>query len=398
MRVKSLVLVMIALVCGLLATIGISQVIDKNSKAGAAQETVKIFVSIADIDIGNALTSENVKLEPWPKDRVPEGAITRLDELENRFARQRLYAGEPILAAKLMDSNSDTTMTIPEGFRACSIKVSGEVVVGNLVKPGDRVDVIVFLRKSGDVPLTGTRTILRDVRVFAVNSKTERSVDEQGQVTTAQTVTLLVNPKQVELLTLASELGNLRLCLRRPNDAQSIASDDGTTVESFLEMRSDAGSGRSPSGAIASLGFPSPGSLDPEAVPSPTTAGTEAESSEGSSSGGLLDLLNSMRNKLPVPGGTPLADTNPIPVQPGPAPPPPPPPPPVLFSMTVHTPQGLVRYDWTDEKEMPQMVSLQGDVPANPAWSAPETTPPAEAQPVKRGTLPTDEEAGATPN
>ncbi len=336
MRVKTLVLVMIAMVCGLLATIGISQVIDRQNQNKTVSETVKVFVAATDVDIGAAFNAQNVKLEEWPKDRLPDGAILKLEDLENRYARQRLFPGEPILAAKLMDSNADNSLTIPEGYRACSIKVSGEVVVGNLVKPGDRVDVIVFLRRGGDVPLTGTRTILRDVRVWAVNAKTERSVDDQGQVNLAQTVSLLVTPKQVEVLTLAAELGQLRLSLRRPNDP--LETDDiGTDVDSFLTE------GAAPKNLAD-------GPVKPE------TTNPNAH---------LLELLDQMKGApaaaqaavAPVTSTAPAVN-------------------PVKFSMLVHSPQGLVRYDWLEGSEVPQMVPLSGQAAfAPPAFGEPPLAP-----------------------
>ncbi len=323
MQAKTLVLVMIAMGCGLVATMGISQVMQQQG-ANRPVETVKVFVAATDIDIGSPLNAQNVRLEEWPKDRVPDGAVTKLEDLEGRYARQRLFPGEPILMAKLMDSNSDTAMTIPEGYRACSIKVSGEIAVGNLVKPGDRVDVIVFLHKSQDVPITSARTILRDVRVWAVNEKTERSVDDMGKVTVAQTVSLLVTPKQVELLTLAAQLGELRLSLRRPNDTKE-SDESGMTVEDLLR----AVEGRTVPNAAA---HPVPGTV------SPTQAAGSLDE--------LMQLFSQMQQGNRQ---EPKNPERPTPVTPR-----------IQFSMLVHSPQGLVRYDWLDEKQLPHAVSLLG--------------------------------------
>ena len=43
-----------------------------------------------------------LKLEQWPKDKVPPGAISRIEDVEGRRARTKLYAGEPILENKLL--------------------------------------------------------------------------------------------------------------------------------------------------------------------------------------------------------------------------------------------------------------------------------------------------------
>ena len=53
MKMKSLILIFIALGCGLVATIGISQVMERNSGGGgAAINMEQILVAKADIDIG----------------------------------------------------------------------------------------------------------------------------------------------------------------------------------------------------------------------------------------------------------------------------------------------------------------------------------------------------------
>ena len=78
-----------------------------------------------------------------------------------------------------------------------------ESSVSGPVQPGDRVDLVVYFRKSGEVPSTGAKTILRDVNVFAVDAETERNVDANGTTYSLRTVSLLVKPDQAETVTLA---------------------------------------------------------------------------------------------------------------------------------------------------------------------------------------------------
>ena len=235
MRAKSLVLFVIAVGCGLAASIGVSQYMESASGGLGQVESAKILVAMLDINIGEKLDAKTVKLEEWPKDRVPEGAVYELTEVEGKYPRTRMYAGEPILQAKLMGSNnSSATQTIPKGFRVVAIKASVENSGGGLIQPGDRVDVLVLLRKSAEVPETGTRTILKDVNVFSVDGATERSVDEDGRARTLNTVSLLLKPRQAESAMLASELGRLFLTLRRPDDDLEDTDQEGETVRSLL--------------------------------------------------------------------------------------------------------------------------------------------------------------------
>ena len=55
MRMKSIVLIFIALGCGLVASIGISQVMDRGSSSGSSMEMEQILVALNDIDIGAKL-------------------------------------------------------------------------------------------------------------------------------------------------------------------------------------------------------------------------------------------------------------------------------------------------------------------------------------------------------
>ncbi|UUO05480.1 Flp pilus assembly protein CpaB [Blastopirellula sp. J2-11] len=244
MRPKSLILIVFALGCGLVASIGISQVLESKSQQATApqMEMENIFVAIEDIDINEQLSPELIKLEPWPKDKVPEGAVTNLEEVENRRPRVRLYAGEPILERKLFGSNEDkgASKMIPKGFRVHSVRVTAESSASGLILPGDRVDVLVYLRNSGSINKTLTRTILKNVRVFAVNEQTHRETDSEGNTITAKTVSLLVKPSQVEVLMLASQLGNLSLSLRPPDDDTIEDDTDDATIEELMGIDEDA--------------------------------------------------------------------------------------------------------------------------------------------------------------
>jgi pilus assembly protein CpaB len=200
--------------------------------------TEKIFVAAKEIDIREAFSAENIRLEEWPKGKVPEGAITNLEEIEGQYSRTRLYEGEVILAKKLMDKDEvgSHEITIPPGYRVKSVQVTMASAVSNLIMPGSRVDVLTFLKEGPGVNKAGAYTILKNVRVFAVNDKVDRDTNEDGETFTAKTVSLLVKPDQVEKLLVASAVGRLELSLRRPDDESDgdEADDDMTALSELL--------------------------------------------------------------------------------------------------------------------------------------------------------------------
>jgi pilus assembly protein CpaB len=105
MRMKSLILIFIALGCGLVASIGISQVMDRGGGGGNV-EMDRVLVALADIDIGSRLSDKNVKLEDWPKNKVPEGAVRR-----RKTSRTSLPAAAFTRASRCTSGKSPTIRT-----------------------------------------------------------------------------------------------------------------------------------------------------------------------------------------------------------------------------------------------------------------------------------------------
>ena len=232
---------MLALGCGLVASIGITQVLANRDKSASAQtgETQPVFVVITDIGMGDALTAQDLKLEQWPKDNVPQNSLSRLKDIEGRRTRTKLYAGEPILDNKLLGkgaSEQGATALIPKGYRVVPVKVDLVSGGSSLILPGDRVDVMIHLTRdrNRDINETITRTILQDVKVFAVNDVLGMDGDtEDGKSIVAKTISLLVTPKQAAKITLGTQLGKLQLVMRSPEDDEQTPDVSATPNELF---------------------------------------------------------------------------------------------------------------------------------------------------------------------
>jgi len=341
MRAKNMILFVIAIGCGLVASIGVSQYMDQASGASSTPvDTVKIFVAVSDINIGEKLDAKNVKLEEWPRDRLPEGTISDLETLDELYPRTRLYSGEPILRRKLMNSRDrgSKAVTIPEGYRVVSVRVTVDTAVAGLIEPGDRVDLLLFVRKGSEVPQTGTRTILRDVNVFGVDGETERSLDEDGHTRNLRTVSLLVTPKQAETVMLASELGTLSLTLRRPNESSDYVSK-GETIQSLLGTAAESANEKKDANFL------------------PVNVGLSGWPGGGMAAGSPLGPNRGMHKNN--------ADEGQVG---GPA-----------WTMKILTPGGYREFEWIDENQLPREVDVNS-VRLNPV-SAAARTPASTTQP-----------------
>jgi len=241
MKMKSIVLIFIALGCGLVATIGISQVMDRNKGGGAAVTMAQILVAKGDIDIGMALDANSVQLEEWPAAKVPEGAVRSLDEVGGKFPQTRFYKGEPILQAKISDQNGNPMKNIPDGYRTSTISVNEDTVMEG-ISPGDRVDVLVFLKRDGlEIRQTGVYPILKNVRVFSKGSQTERTVDAKNKEVRSRTISLLVKPEQGREIALAAQVGRITLALRNPKDDPADDKDEVKPLSELLSGKSSDG-------------------------------------------------------------------------------------------------------------------------------------------------------------
>ena len=268
MRPKSIVLLLLALGCGLVASIGITQVINRAPKEVTIREGMTpILVAMVDIPMGEPLDSAYVKLEPWPQANVPPGVLTTLGDIEGRRSRTEIFAGEPILDKKLLAKGATTstaTEFIPKGYRVVAVNVDKSDGAG-LIMPGDRVDVLLHVRgsKSTGISQGRTLTILQDIKVFAVGDVFKLSNEDKSDISiTAKTISLLVTPKQSQKLDLGTQLGKIRLVMRGLKDEEVVAAGSisvaellGTTDGSDREAEEKSMPSRN-KGLLGLLGMP----------------------------------------------------------------------------------------------------------------------------------------------
>jgi pilus assembly protein CpaB len=231
MRAKSLLLLTIAAGCGTVASIGVSQVImERRGTVAEETPTTEIFVAVREIDANQKITPDLVRLEKWPQNRLPEGIVVKLDEVDGRYARQRVFAGEPILAGKMSAGPSGRDRAIPAGYRVFDLPVDERKGAAGHIQPGDFVDVHGIFKLDG---ASESQPVVLNVRIYGVNGVT--SSDEGAKaVQRATTFQLLVTEKQLEALNLASALGDLRCSLRPPAEEGGVAKQDVDTGAGFV--------------------------------------------------------------------------------------------------------------------------------------------------------------------
>ncbi len=207
-----------------------------------------------------AKSSKKKKKETAKKDEavaeVPTKAASGNDatiQVVGAVARRRILVNEPISPDALIKrgDRSIGSAVVSPGMRAISVQISAASGAGGFIAPGDYVDVLLSIAHNikvvgadgeaesaqgmaitlpdGDslVKYT-TETVMRNVRVLAIDQKLGRDEDA-GPADVGKTATIEVSPHDAEKLLTANQLGSLTLVLR----SLVVDSSDQDEVDAF---------------------------------------------------------------------------------------------------------------------------------------------------------------------
>ena len=178
------------------------------------------------------------------KYRQPQTFPT-IEEVAGRVAVVPIAAGTQVSGSMLADAGAEAlSFEVPRGRRAVAITVTDDTGVGGLIRPGNFVDIIGTFEFGRPVGIqngrmtyadekTEVRTMLQNVFVVAVNKELRRERVQSetaasggaappSRERTLRTVTLLVEPKVVQELILAQNVGDLTLSLRSSLDDTAV--------------------------------------------------------------------------------------------------------------------------------------------------------------------------------
>jgi len=225
MKSKSLILLVLSIGFGLLAAIGISQVMKNNVVAENSEPMGQVVLAASSLSLHTELTEENVKIATWRASIIPPEAITSLEEIKDMVTDTPLSQGVPIVkGAVVHKSLASSSPPIPDGMKVVAVRVSADDTIGNLLKPGNKVDVIGVFKQRDPVTnhtTTNSRTFLKALQVYSIGNKTRVDTSqESGNGRSNSIVGLLVTGKQSEALVFVQDTGSIKLVLRG-DDAQN---------------------------------------------------------------------------------------------------------------------------------------------------------------------------------
>jgi pilus assembly protein CpaB len=204
-------------------------------KYGNPQPVVIAKVDIKELEI---IDSTKVQVITVPeKFRMP-GHIKRVEEVYNTIAAVAIKKGEQITKPRVTQPGSRTGLSrqISLGKRGYAINVGKSQSVGNLIRPGDRVDVMGLVNYApGQIEKMKVKTILQDVLVLSTGLKVTNELplayieknDELRKLnltrhTDYNTVALELGPHEVQKLIFLKKTGSEIFLSLRNNDDKAL--------------------------------------------------------------------------------------------------------------------------------------------------------------------------------
>ena len=194
------------------------------SHANAPSTRRTILVAARAIPARTILTADMLTPASRPVDAVDPDVMVIPANAIGAQAVNDIPAGSQLTASKLVRAAAvGLPGKVHVGMRAVSIALDRVKGVSNLIRAGDRVDVIAATQPhQNEAPKAVT--IIRGALVLSIGTMTDAAAtpapDSMGG-TQSQflTATLEVDPKQADLLTLADVNTVLRLALRSPKES-----------------------------------------------------------------------------------------------------------------------------------------------------------------------------------
>ena len=242
------IIIVLSVIIGLVAagTIYVYTDLAKKTKSKPAKvlqkpevKTVEVVAAAKDVSRNTRLEKNLLKLVKVPADSVHPKAMHELKDAVGKIAHDRLFKDQIILSQMLHKEKArpesppveaeQLSGVVPVGMRAITIMAAVDKGVGNMLRPRDHVDVIVFMskKKAGrDVSFT----MLRNVEILALDATyqeketsalVKKVTGGMNKLKEYKSVTLVASPEECMKLNLAESVGEIKLVLHAHTEPET---------------------------------------------------------------------------------------------------------------------------------------------------------------------------------
>jgi len=211
----------------------------KERALSSAYETGQVLVARVDVPERTVLKEEMVEPVQIPRKFMEQDAFevktpADIKLISNLVTRIRIPKGNQVTQSGLISLSPEAGLSvkIPPGYRGAILGIEGELKP--LVKPGDRVDVLVTFDAlmADNRKEKVTATILQNVLVIAVGTNLGQGMtakqakassdkeDKAAAFSEKAMIALALNPNEAQYLALAMKQGETTVVLRGLGDVE----------------------------------------------------------------------------------------------------------------------------------------------------------------------------------
>ncbi len=252
---KNWLLLAAAITLGVLAFFLSNSVISRRmaqveAELKAGRETVQVVVAARNMAPGDIINSNSAAVREFPKEFLHESALSssEFSKIEGEALLIGVRAGEPLLPVYTVTrGGAYFSGAVKEGRRALTIQVDELSSIAGMVRPGDKIDLIMTAKppaqamgvglQTGAAPERYTFPLLSGVEVLATG-RAQRGTGGAGE--TYNTMTLNVTPQEANAIIAAKAEATVTAVLRSPKDDQtnpSKATSVSDVVAEVAELR-----------------------------------------------------------------------------------------------------------------------------------------------------------------
>ena len=202
---------------------------------------VEVMYASQDLSATTVIDPKCVIKKKVPINETPEDCLRDPAQVVGRALCVPMSEGQPFTTNCFADKDSGISFAtvLHSGMRAVSLSLTDSSAMAGLLYPGSVVDVLASFRKlsrsDSSQSETVSLTLLQGVKVLAVEENTVVSAEkdqkpDKGARTgfgPRQLVTLMVTPREAELLQLAQVHGTISLAMRNPLDSSDFNKSRG---------------------------------------------------------------------------------------------------------------------------------------------------------------------------
>lgn len=239
---------LMAIIAAVIAGVGVFFFLQEISKPKVAPHT-EVVVALVDIPENTKITEDMVELKSVPDESLLENHMLDIESVVDFVSSGDIFAGEQITKNRLVrtgevdENNNSLAYVIEDGMRAITIGVNKVTGIENMIRPGNRVDLIGSYEHILEAKLEdsaydtddgdGTETTQASAEASETNIYTKMFMQNRKILASGTeiikdganeyvTLTLEVTPEEAVIISCVENKSAIRVVLRSPLDDRII--------------------------------------------------------------------------------------------------------------------------------------------------------------------------------